>query len=111
MNRHLWSRLASAALFGAVGLLASLAEAPANAQGRGYWAPSDRETQAQPRLPVRQAYRAIANRFGGEPIDLLGVEPNGGGEVYLIAWLSGDGRRLMVVVDAQTGDILSARGD
>jgi uncharacterized membrane protein YkoI len=94
-------------------LAAPTAAAYAQSPGFGsFWSPGESSSDAarQPMIPVRQAYRAIESRFGGEAIDLIGLYQQGNGMVYVIAWLSGSGRRLEVTVDAHSGAILASRG-
>lgn len=91
--------------------LASAAHAQRPSFG-GFWSPGESSNDGAQRqlIPVRQAYRAIESRFGGQPIDLIGVYPQAGSTVYVVSWLSSDGRRLEVTVDAHSGAILSSRG-
>ena len=45
----------------------------------------------------------------GHALD-VGLEPEGGREVYRIRWAAADGRRIDYIADAKTGAILRAEG-
>jgi uncharacterized membrane protein YkoI len=45
----------------------------------------------------------------GHSLD-VGLEPEGGREVYRIRWAASDGRRIDYIADAKTGAILRAEG-
>ncbi|MDP3735827.1 MAG: hypothetical protein Q8R02_00465 [Hyphomonadaceae bacterium] len=90
----------------------SVAASPASAQrGRdrdqgfpgSQWNPQeDREQQRE--VPLSSILRELRGRYGGQHLDAQ----KAGGR-YIIAWITGDGRRLTIEVDAATGRVLSTR--
>ena len=90
----------------------SLAAAPAYAQrgrdrdqgfpGSQWNAQEDREPQRE--VPLSDILRDLRGRYGGQHLDAQ----KAGGR-YIIAWITGDGRRLTIEVDAATGRVLSTR--
>lgn len=71
---------------------------------------SDAVRQGQ-HIPLRQVIRQIEAQEGGKMLDAQLVSRGPGqSAVYEIQWLSGDGRRIEYVVDAETGAMLSRRG-
>jgi hypothetical protein len=89
-----------------LGLAAMLVSAPASAQffPRSNWAP--REERAQDReVPLGEVLRDLRRQYGGQHLD---AEKSDGR--YVISWITDDGRRLVIEVDASTGRVLSVRG-
>ena len=80
--------------------------APASAQRGGLgstWAqPEDRDKERD--VPLSSVLRDLRAQFGGKHLDAQKV-----GSRYVIAWITGDGRRLTIEVDAATGRIISTR--
>jgi len=66
------------------------------------WAP---ESGVERQVPLGMVVREIRMQFGGQMLD---AQEFGGR--YLISWMSGDGRRLEIQVDAASGRIMSVRG-
>ncbi len=96
----------------ALALLA--APPPALAQG-AFWqlqlapdGPRDAVQSGQV-MPLREIVRRVQSSEPGELLDAQLVQA-GGRAIYVILWLTPDGRRLQIDVDAQTGRILSRRG-
>lgn len=83
-------------------LFAAVTPATAQRFPQSQWAPQQDEAR---RIPFAQIERDLRGRFGGELIDV-----NDGRDVYIVSWITGDGRRIVVEVDARTGRILSTRG-
>lgn len=106
MLRHVF--LSSLAVIAAI----SLAVTPASAQrgrdrdqgfpGSQWNAQEDREQQRE--VPLSSILRDLRGRYGGQHLDAQ----KAGGR-YIIAWVTGDGRRLTIEVDAATGRVLSTR--
>lgn len=96
--------------------LALIAAAPLSAQGQGaFWrlqlapdGPRDAVQSGQV-MPLREIVRRVQASEPGELLDAQLVQA-GGRSIYVILWLTPDGRRLELDVDAQTGRILSRRG-
>lgn len=98
----------AALLSGAALLLAAGAQAQTPPFGSGFFADSPREAQRV--VPLRQVEAAIRRQEPGEMLDAALVSGPGGRQVYVIKWLSADGRRIDFEVDATSGQILSRRG-
>ncbi|HVY88941.1 MAG TPA: hypothetical protein VG942_08745 [Hyphomonadaceae bacterium] len=55
-------------------------------------------------VPLSSVLRELKERYGGQHLDAQKV-----GNRYIISWVTGDGRRLTIEVDAASGRILSTR--
>lgn len=89
------------------------AASPAVAQNWGnQFSPGQaRDAREQGRIvPLRDIFRMLENRYGGYQLGAELFSRNGGGSEYRIDWMSGEGRKMKIVVDAQSGRVLSARG-
>ena len=89
----------------------SVAALPASAQrGRdlgSQWAPGgeEREEQQQRRdVPLTSVIRDLRRQYGGQHLDASKV-----GDRYVIAWVTEEGKRLTIEVDAATGRTISVR--
>ncbi len=101
----------SAALLLSAAMLSAL---PAEAQrwGNSYSPGQARdEVQRGNNVPLNRIYRDLQQRYGGRSLGAELFSRQGGGSDYHITWLTGDGRRMLVVVDAQTGRIRRTSGD
>lgn len=76
---------------------------PALAQRSSLAPPGDRE-ERQRDVPLGQVIRELKARYGGEQLDTRKE-----GDRYVIAWITGDGRRLTIEVDARSGRTISVR--
>lgn len=99
-------------LFAVFGLILSPA-ALAQDQGWGnQFSPGEaREAVKEGRtVPLSRIFQTLKREYGGYQLgaDLYSKET--GGAVYEIDWLTDDGRKVQVTVDAQTGAIISRRG-
>jgi hypothetical protein len=56
-------------------------------------------------LPLAAVVRLISRRMPGRVLD-IGLEGRGGRPIYRVRWLTEDGRRLDLLVDAATGVIV-----
>jgi uncharacterized membrane protein YkoI len=94
----------------AVGALALAAGAQAQTPpfGSGFFADNPREAQRM--VSLRQVEAAIRRIEPGEMLDAALVPAGSGRQLYLIKWLTPDGRRIDFEVDAASGQILSRRG-
>ncbi|MEQ1779941.1 MAG: hypothetical protein ABMA14_01175 [Hyphomonadaceae bacterium] len=87
------------------GLVAGLVASPASAQ-RGQRGDSPFQTWDQPReergqqreVSLSDVLRDLRSRYGGQHLDARKV-----GDYYIIAWMTTDGRRLNIRVNAATG--------
>mgnify|MGYP003581250882 CR=1 FL=1 len=87
----------------------SVAVLPASAQrGRdltSQWAGEEREEQQQRRdVPLSSVIRDLRRQYGGQHLDASKV-----GDRYVIAWVTEEGKRLTIEVDAATGRTISVR--
>ena len=62
-------------------------------------------------LPLKDIFDTLEDEFGGYQLDVDLFSTSVGGSEYHIEWMSEDGRWLEIVVDAQTGDLVSTSGD
>jgi len=60
-------------------------------------------------VPLREIFATLKDRYGGYQLDAELFSTASGSE-YRIDWMSGDGRRMRIVVNAQTGRILRTSG-
>ena len=80
---------------------------PADAQrgGRGdFRSDFDNGQEDQREVPLSSVLRELRSRYGGRHLDAQKA-----GSRYIIAWITEDGRRMTIEVDARSGRILSAR--
>lgn len=68
------------------------------------WAPSDQREDRGREVPLSSVLRDLRSEFGGQHLDAQRR-----GDRYVIFWLTSDGRRLTIEVDARTGRRLSVR--
>lgn len=61
-------------------------------------------------IPLEQIVARLRARYSGDMIGSAQLIQTSSGPVYLIKWLTDDGRRLDIEVDARTGRILSVSG-
>ena len=66
--------------------------------------PPDRPPERPREVPLTDILRNLRGQYGGQHLDA-----QRSGENYVIPWLSRDGRRMVVVVDAATGRVVSVR--
>lgn len=64
----------------------------------------DREPEREREVSLNSVRREIQSRYGGEMLDAQKM-----GSRYIISWITKDGRRLTIEVDATNGRILSTR--
>ena len=85
----------------------SVAVMPASAQrGRGLtsqWAGEEQQQQRRD-VPLNTVIRDLRRQYGGQHLDASKV-----GDRYVIAWVTQEGRRLTIEVDAATGRTISVR--
>lgn len=62
-------------------------------------------------MSLRAIFRDLREIYGGYQLDAELYSTGSGGYEYRIEWMSEDGRRINLRVDAQTGRILNASGD
>lgn len=73
---------------------------------RDQWAPQeDRNDRREREVPLSSILRDLRGKYGGQHLDAQKM-----GDTYRISWITGDGRRLVIEVDAATGRTISVRG-
>lgn len=104
---------ASLALAGFIALPA----VPTHAQGSPFqgfqsqWSPSEaRDARERGQtIPLKDIFKSLKERYGGYQLDANLYSTRGKLE-YHISWMTGDGRKIDLVVDARTGQIRGERG-
>ena len=71
--------------------------------GRETWAPSENE-QERREVPLNSILRNLRERYGGRHLDANKVRDR-----WVIPWITADGKRLTIEVDAETGRVISTR--
>lgn len=61
-------------------------------------------------VPLREVFARLKDRYGGYQLDAELFSTSGGGAEYRIEWMSGEGRRMRIVVDARSGRITRSSG-
>lgn len=61
-------------------------------------------------VPLSRIFQSLKRQYGGYQLGADLYSQESGGAVYEIDWLTEDGRKLHVTVDAQTGTVLDQRG-
>lgn len=61
-------------------------------------------------VPLKEIFARLEREFGGYQLDVELFSTSGGGSEYRIVWMDDDGRRLRIVVNAQTGRIVRTSG-
>lgn len=84
---------------------ATVSTAAAQRFPRNDWAPQQGGDPREAMVPFSQIQRDLRDRFGGELVDASLF-----GDVYEVTWVTRDGRRILIVVDARTGRVISTRG-
>lgn len=61
-------------------------------------------------VPLSNIFQSLKREYGGYQLGADLYSQESGGAVYEIDWLTDDGRKVHVTVDAQTGAIIARRG-
>jgi len=106
--------LASLALAGGLALGGPMAAEAQRFPGQGYssqWSPSEaRDARERGQtIPLKDVFKMLKARYGGYQLDADLYSSRGGLE-YHISWMTKDGRKIDLVVDARTGQIRGERG-
>lgn len=87
-------------------LAAAVLAGPAFAQiPRSQWAPEEQKGDRGREVPFAQIQRELKQEYGGQLLDVSKE-----GNRYVVSWIDGNGRRLVIEVDAQSGRTISVRG-
>ncbi len=62
-------------------------------------------------VPFAKISRQLRDRYNGQLIDAAMYSQDDGGYHYKVTWMDGDGKRLLIKVDALSGKILHIRGE
>ena len=101
-------------------LLASASPAFATAHVGGYVLVQDdggrrghdrREGNREDRvLPLDVIIRGLMSSYPGKPLDARGPMQRGDRLIYEIVWLTENGRQIVIIVDATTGQVMRVHG-
>lgn len=61
-------------------------------------------------VPFATISRQLRERYNGELVDAAMYSQEDGGYHYKVTWMAGDGKRLLIKVDALSGEVLHTRG-
>ena len=101
-------------LFAALGLMlapGALAQGQDRDWGNQFSPGEAREAVKEGRtVPLSRIFQTLKREYGGYQLGADLYSQDSGGAVYEIDWLTDDGRKVHVKVDAQTGAIIDRRG-
>jgi len=92
-------------LLAALAATSTLATGPAAAQRGGFGSQWDNGQEGCREVQLSSVLRDQRSQYGGRHLDARKA-----GNRYVIAWITDDGRRLTIEVDACTGRTISVRG-
>jgi len=107
MNR----RMTSLAIL--IAICAMGVSVPASAQGWGnsFSAGEARDASENGRIkPLREVIQSLKREFGGSYLNAELFSKEGGGAEYHIDWVTDDGRKLRLIVDAESGRVTRSTG-
>jgi len=61
-------------------------------------------------VPLDMVMSGLMSQYPGKPLDARGPMRRGAQLIYEIVWLTPDGRQIVVIVDARSGQVLRVRG-
>jgi len=61
-------------------------------------------------VPLDTVMSGLMSQYPGKPLDARGPMRRGAQLIYEIVWLTPDGRQIVVIVDARSGQVLRVRG-
>ena len=96
-----------------IAILALGTTMPASAQGWGKsFSPGQARNASQNGAvkPLREVIQKLKREFGGTHLSAELFSKQGGGAEYRIDWITEDGRKLRLIVDAQSGRVISSTG-
>jgi uncharacterized membrane protein YkoI len=104
--------LASVAFLGLSSPVPAVRAAHAQIDWTSSWSPNqarDARERGQIR-PLKEIFRDLKRRYGGYQLNAELYASDDGSMEYRVSWLTEDGRKIDLVVDAATGEIKSSRG-
>jgi uncharacterized membrane protein YkoI len=60
--------------------------------------------------PLEQVYRDLGKRYKGKALDATTLRPGPGTVLYEVQFLTNDGRKLVITVNARDGGVVAMRG-
>ena len=70
----------------------------------------DREPDDVRVIPLDMVMSGLMTQYPGKPLDARGPMRRGSQLIYEIVWLTPEGRQIVVIVDARSGQVLRVRG-
>ncbi|MEM6410114.1 MAG: PepSY domain-containing protein [Pseudomonadota bacterium] len=61
-------------------------------------------------IPLRDIIRRLERQYGGRYVNAELFSRSGGGSEYRIEWINSEGRKVLFVVDAQSGRVIRTQG-
>jgi hypothetical protein len=61
-------------------------------------------------VPLDTVMAGLMAQYPGKPLDARGPMRRGAQLIYEVVWLTPDGRQIVVIVDARSGNVLRVRG-
>jgi uncharacterized membrane protein YkoI len=68
-----------------------------------------RLAQNEQLVPLEQVIRNLRQRYSGDKLDARIVQ-RPGAVLYEVKWLTAEGRKLVIMVDAATGEVIRTEG-
>lgn len=81
--------------------------------GRGRWRDrgDERSVESEDRvIPLDSVINSLMSVYPGKPLDARGPMQRADRLIYEIVWLTRDGRQIVIIVDARTGQVMRVRG-
>jgi len=76
--------------------------------GRRGW--RNRDQGDEQVIPLDVVINGLMAQYPGKPLDARGPMRRGNQLIYEIVWLTQEGRQIVVIVDARSGQVLRVRG-
>jgi uncharacterized membrane protein YkoI len=76
--------------------------------GRRGW--RNRDQGDEQVIPLDIVINGLMSQYPGKPLDARGPMRRGNQLIYEIVWLTREGRQIVVIVDARSGQVLRVRG-
>ena len=78
--------------------------------GRRGWRHRDEGGGEERVIPLDVVINGLMSQYPGKPLDARGPMQRGNQLIYEIVWLTQNGRQIVVIVDARSGQVLRVRG-
>jgi uncharacterized membrane protein YkoI len=95
----------------ALAVLAAAVTTPLAADAQGYGPPRDEQGQARAgrQVPLSRVLSSLAARYPGRHLNTT-MGDAGGRSAYFVQWQMENGRVVVFVVDAETGQVIGRQG-